>query len=150
MIAIVRLALVMLLALMLDDAPRVRAIVQRLVSVREGSTIVARAGSALERVHLGPGPSRLEDGAIVRLDASRSDDALAARLGHLLLHVVEPLPPMPRETSACKGWVDRVIELETRAHAAEDRLVVAIGGGREPREDLDALAAAYFTRCANR
>ena len=139
----------MLLALMLDDAPRVRLIVQRLASVREGSAIVARAGSALERVRLGPGPSRLEDGKLVHLDVSRSDDALAARLGHLLLHVVEPLPPMPRETSGCKRWVDRVIELETRAHAAEDRLVIAIGGGREPREDLGALASAYLTRCMN-
>lgn len=142
----------LLFALMLDGAPRVRAIVERLASVREGSAIVARAGAALDRVRLGPGPSRVEDGTIVHLDASRSDDALAARLGHLLLHVVEPLPPMPRETSGCKRWVERVIALETRAHATEDRLIVAIAGdarAREPREDLGALAAAYLTRCAS-
>jgi hypothetical protein len=84
-------------------------------------------------------PGVLVDGRPM-LDARGSDEALAARLAHLAVHVRDDLG------DGCRAGRARAVASEERARALETRVRSRHGLGPAPDETRDA-AADYASRC---
>ena len=119
------------------DEDGARALIARLASTPEGEGVVRRLGSQAPRVCVGrvPVSAVTTDGTIL-LDAALDEAEAAARLGHLLVHVVEGLPGAASAGGAAAGGCDaevaRALAAEARALALELRLRRALGV-RAPR-----------------
>jgi hypothetical protein len=132
----------------LPDARRTRAALARLRSHEEGKQLLAELGRDLVvcygDVHEGVLQS---DGALV-LQRDRSVPANAARLGHLVHHLVRGLPFDERavrtSTLDCNALAKNAEESERSAHQLESRLRGAFGLAPLPFEDL---ADDYAKRC---
>ena len=85
-------------------------------------------------------------GGPVRLDAERADAELAARLGHLLLHVREAPPPL-EPGPGCAEALARTLDLERAAHEREDQLRVALGLRPAAGAAFERLSRALRQRC---
>jgi hypothetical protein len=81
------------------------------------------------------------------LDDEAGDAETAARLGHLMVHLVEGFPPItPR--SACEAWIARVVEAEVRAHVLELELRRELGV-TDPRRSFP-FERDYYRAAPNR
>lgn len=110
-----------------QDAARTQALLARLAAVEEGAAITRRL----------PGPPRVcfgqvavsavnHEGAVL-LDNAMPEAEAAARLGHLLLHVLDGSPAPRAGEADCDAAVRRALDIEARAFAAELRLRQALG-----------------------
>lgn len=88
---------------------------------------------------------RVADGPI-HLAAERSDAELAARLGHLLLHVREGLPQLT-PGAGCDADLERALAAEVHAHALERRLRAALGAPPLPADALTSVQAQLKASC---
>jgi hypothetical protein len=85
----------------------------------------------------------------VTLDPSWSDRALAARLGHLLVHTRDGVArERPPADGACAGWVASMMARERAAQALEASLRQRLGLSGTPPDEGRDLAGAYRARCA--
>lgn len=119
------------------DAAREARVVALASADHEGR----KAVRDLSPVCFGPvrSPGVLVDGQPM-LDARSQDDALAARLAHLGVHVHDDLG------DGCKHGRARAVASEERARALEGRLRARKNLGPAPDEVKDA-AADYAARC---
>ena len=111
------------------DPPRAAALADRLATVPEGASVLTRAqGAAMPRICFGPAivSSITTDGAVL-LDGDLGEPEAAARLGHLLAHVVEGLPMARPGAGDCEAQVEDALRKEARALALELRLRHALG-----------------------
>ena len=120
-------------------------------------SVVRQAGEdaeALALIELGmptvcfgaiPESSVADGAALVLLRTTATDTELACRLGHLLAHVHDPLPPP--DPSNCAGWLAVVEEKERRAHELEARLRARFGLAQAPPLPLPELMRHYEERC---
>lgn len=164
---------------LVESLGRAARVVAALRATDEGARWLRRLGQTEVRLCFGAVdvPVVTEDRALL-LDARTDDAECAARVGHLVAHVVEGMP-MPARIEAdadCPALVDRALVAEAEAYAVELRLRRALGL-TEPRYEfeadfhaspqqgeatilaylrahpeggpgLDGLGAAYAQRCA--
>jgi hypothetical protein len=127
-----------------EDESRAGRLVGLLDSTGPGRDLLRRA-PALPRICFGDvaEPAITSEG-VVLLDPRDDDGEAAARLGHLVLHVVEGLP-MSGATGPerpCRERVDDAVRAEARAHALELELRRRLGVTR-PRAPF-AFENAYW------
>jgi hypothetical protein len=84
------------------------------------------------------------DGRLL-LDRRLADAEAAAKLGHLLQHLVEGMPL----AEGCSGLEAAVVR-ETKAHALEARLRHTFGAPPADPAALDRVVAGYRARCSSR
>lgn len=130
------------------DRKRTQAVFARLRTQKAGRLLAAELGRELVVCYGDVREGVLQaDGALV-LQRDRSVPANAARLGHLLDHLVSGLPfdePAVRSGKlACSEVVRSAAEVERRAHKLESELRKAFGLPPLPFEDL---AEEYRKRC---
>ena len=118
-------------------------------TTEEGRAALRDAGT-LPPVRFGGPESALVGEALVVLSPSahRDDErAMAARLGHLLLHYAEAgaFEP-PRERDRCAAWSAAVSRREVHAHAVEAAIARRLGTAPVV-PSLRELEAAYHARC---
>lgn len=110
------------------DEPRARGLVALLEGAPEGAAIAGRVSAGAARVCFGQVPvSAVTPEGVVLLEATLADAEAAARLGHLLLHVVEGSPAPRAGEPDCEAAVRRALAAEARALAMELRLRRALG-----------------------
>ena len=130
-----------------DDA-RAARVLSLIHGTREGKELLRRGRP------IGPlcfGEARgITPAGTMHVDARASDPAVAAYVGHLLLHRVEAMPGAPpRDREGCALWLLRAKEAERRAAAVEARLAGELGTAR-PDSALQARALEYAARCEAR
>lgn len=132
-----------------DEDAQVERIVALLRSTAGGRATLRDAGDP-RPIRIGGRESALVgESTIVLCPAAHDHDdrAMAARLGHLLLHRAEARafePPVAR--AACAVWSTQLAERERRAHALEDAIAHELGVPL-PARSIEALETAYRTRC---
>ncbi|MEM9073444.1 MAG: hypothetical protein AAGE52_33370 [Myxococcota bacterium] len=109
---------------------------ERLKALLQG-TEAARLLSADASVCFGPGPSAVTEDGVVLMESEEADEGAAARLAHLLLHVVDGSPLNLSADGTCDELVDRALRAEARAYALELRLRDALRAGFSPYTDLE-------------
>jgi hypothetical protein len=110
------------------DEARARSLVARLEGAPEGAAIVGRMPAGAARVCFGKVPvSAVTPEGVVLLEVSLADAEAAARLGHLLLHVVEGSPAPRAGEADCDAAVRRALGAEAAALGLELRLRRALG-----------------------
>lgn len=109
------------------DAARTQALIARLAAVDEGAAVTRRLTGA-PRVCFGQvAVSAVSHEGVVLLDSAMPDAEAAARLGHLLLHVLDGSPAPSAGEADCDAAVRRALDIEARAFAMELRLRQALG-----------------------
>lgn len=113
-----------------DRVGQGQALLARLRETEEGREIADQLGSTEVRFCFGDieVPVVSEERLLLLTD-DEDEDVLAARTGHLLLHVLRgpPLPePIPRNAN-CRVLVDQALHAEARAYAVELRLRRELG-----------------------
>lgn len=123
------------------DPARAARIVARLASDPEGASLPIDA-----TVCFSPGgPQAITPTGVAWLDERAEDDALAARLGHLLVHRVDGVGTFD-VTRPCEPQVSAAVASERRATALEGRLRAK--WGLEPVVGEDHVAD-YTRRCGS-
>jgi spermidine synthase len=83
----------------------------------------------------------------LRLPKSQPDEALAARMAHLLAHVVDPLPALQPSTATCGDWLEQVRVREDQAHQLENEIRARNRLPVLPSAVLNRAVSQYQTRC---
>lgn len=87
----------------------------------------------------------------MRLDPSWEDRALAARLGHLLVHTRDGVArEEPPRDGRCEPWVSSMMAREREARGLEASLRGRLGLVPAPPDDALDLESAYRARCVGR
>jgi hypothetical protein len=133
-----------------DRPGRSAALVRRLQGTTRGAALLERLGETELRYCFGaPEGSSVTESRVLLLDADAPADALAARAGHLIHHVVHG-PPFPDAVPAdadCEAVVEAALEAEAAGYALELALRRELGLAR-PRYpfERDFWAAAEDER----
>jgi hypothetical protein len=140
------------------DPARSKALWARLAQVPEGAALIERSERE-PAMCFGPAqPSVVSGGGLLLLDARLADDEAAARVGHLVSHVLQGDqldPEAPAAVADCEAFGASALAAEKRAHALELRLLRALralsGSTADAEPDAramaSAVAAAYLDRC---
>lgn len=131
------------------DAEREARLRAALAEVPEGRALMDRVEGPLRVCFGHPGPGVLDEEGVLRLSGAAPPAVEAARLGHLLRHVLEgpPLPAGPAAGQSCDVLVAIAMTEESAAHDLERRLRAALGVAAPLDPDLEALEADYRGRC---
>jgi len=116
------------------DPDRAGALVERLRATDDGAALLAGlAPRPLPALCFGrAGPSSVTTEGVILLEAALDDGEAAARVGHLLQHVVEGLPMAHPHPGDCDAQVGVALVAEARSLSLELRLRRALGV-RAPR-----------------
>lgn len=115
------------------DGRRARALLERLRSRPEGDPIVARLRGRSPTICFGDPPfSAVTTDGVILMQSRLTEREAAARLGHLLVHVIEGLPMERPGPGSCEQQVDEALGAEARALAVEIRLRRALDVGPDP------------------
>jgi hypothetical protein len=123
------------------DAARTGAVEARLAQDAEGASLLEAAGSRAV-CWAATDESAVDAERRLLLDVRMNEEAAAARLGHLLDHVVHGVP-------LAGGCADlaRAEAQERRAHALEARLRRTLEAPALPPDALERVLATYRRRC---
>ena len=131
-----------------SDRKRTRAVLARLRAQEAGKLLLAELGRDLVICYGDVREGVLQDDGALVLQRDRSAPANAARLGHLLHHLVRRLPfdetAARGGTLACSEIVKSAAEGERTAHQLESELRRTFGLPPLPFEDL---SEEYRRRC---
>lgn len=139
------------------DVARGERVWRRLGDAPEGARLVAALPQRPRICFADVDPSVLVGRSELLLDARLDRDAAAARVGHLVSHLVESDALEPPATGDCAAFLVAALAAETRAHQLEARLLGALGAEGAAAE-MAATAArraaavvdGYRTRCEAR
>jgi hypothetical protein len=81
----------------------------------------------------------------LRLPADQPAEVLAARMAHLLEHVVVPLPTLDQAQEPSERWLEQVRQREARAHELENRVRQRGGLAPLPSAVLERAMDQYRT-----
>jgi hypothetical protein len=130
------------------DRKRSEALLARLRTDESGKRMIASLARELTICYGEVREGVVQSDGVIVLQRDRPLPANAARLGHLILHLVAglPLDETAARTSSlsCNELVKYAGEAEKRAHTFECELRKAFGLDPLPFEDL---SAAYAKRC---
>ena len=130
------------------DRKRSQAVLAQLRSQQSGKRLVSRLGRAPKICYGNVREGVVQSSGVLVLQRDRSLASNAARLGHLLLHLVHGLPfddAIARTSPlSCGELVQAADAAEKRAHRLESELRKAFGLASLAFEDL---SAEYRARC---
>ncbi len=87
------------------------------------------------------------DDAQITLAANEGEAAVAARLGHLMVHAKDGLPFRDRDRRDCAVAIVEARRLETAAWAVERALRIDLGAPAIEPDAIDRVIAGYRARC---
>jgi hypothetical protein len=130
------------------DAGRTATVLARLRTDEDGKRIVASLARELTMCYGDVSEGIVQTDGVLVLQRDRSPAANAARLGHLLLHLVQG-PPLDEEAAhkrerSCKELTEWANTMEKSAHDFESQLRKKFGLAPLPYEDR---SGEYAKRC---
>jgi hypothetical protein len=125
-----------------SDPPRTSRVADALGRNSEGKPLLDAARGRYQVCWGEPSVPVIDAQRRLLLPRGATDAEAAARMGHLLLHVVEGIP-------LADGCGTRALaeQQEKKAHALEARLRAALGASPLPETALENVLAAYRVRC---